>query len=152
MFAHFYFRFSPREELIDYHLQFLRRLRQRQRQESIVLTIDIFDSSSPVCCAFNYVRSATNFAAANWRPCIHVRKRSRRIVYLPLSPASAQWILCARRKEYLNAITNYSTQSPIIGYSSLRSSRRPGIGRRNLSLTLQQVLCFVKVSFSVYFT
>ena len=30
MFAHFYFRFSPREELIDYHLQFLRRLRQRQ--------------------------------------------------------------------------------------------------------------------------
>jgi hypothetical protein len=42
MYAHFYFRFSPREELIDYHLQFLRRLRQRQRQESIVLTIDIF--------------------------------------------------------------------------------------------------------------
>ena len=26
----FDFRFSPREELIDYHLQFLRRLRQRQ--------------------------------------------------------------------------------------------------------------------------
>jgi hypothetical protein len=28
------------EELIEYHLQFLRRLRQRQRQESIVLTIE----------------------------------------------------------------------------------------------------------------
>ena len=63
-------------ELIEYHSQFLRRLRQRQRQESIVLTIDVFDSSSPVCWAVNYVRSAANFAAANWRPCpcIHVRK------------------------------------------------------------------------------
>jgi len=28
------------EELIEYHLQFLRRLMQRQRQESIVLTIE----------------------------------------------------------------------------------------------------------------
>lgn len=28
------------EELIDYHLQFLRRLRQRQRQEAIVSTIE----------------------------------------------------------------------------------------------------------------
>jgi hypothetical protein len=26
----FHFRFSPNEELIEYHLQFLRRLRQRQ--------------------------------------------------------------------------------------------------------------------------
>ena len=38
----FHFRFSPKEELIEYHLQFLRRLRQRQRQKSIVLTIDIW--------------------------------------------------------------------------------------------------------------
>ena len=120
-------------ELIEYHSQFLRRVRQRQRQESIVLTIDVFDSSSPVCWAVNYVRSAANFAAANWRPCpcIHVRKWSR-IVYLPLSPVIVQWILCARRKKslsaiclWLNAFTNYR-------YSSIRSSRRPGIGRRNL--------------------
>ena len=33
---------------------------------------------------------------------------------------------------WFNAITNYSTQSPIIGYSSIRSSRRPGSRRRNL--------------------
>jgi hypothetical protein len=37
-----------------------------------------------------------------------------------------------RNNQLLNPITNYSTQSPIIGYSSIRSSRRPGSRRRNL--------------------
>ena len=133
----FYFRFLPKEELTVWSSttfrvpQFLRRLRQRQRQESIIDTFWL-QFSGLLC---GQLRSlCCEFCSRQLRPCpcIHVRKWSRRIVYLPLSPASAQWILCARRKESLNAITNYSAQSPIIAYSSIRSSRRPGIGRRNL--------------------
>ena len=108
----FYFRFLPKEELTVWSSttfrvpQFLRRLRQRQRQESIIDTFWL-QFSGLLC---SQLRSlCCEFCSRQLRPCpcIHVRKWSRRIVYLPLLPASAQWILCTRRKESLNPITNY---------------------------------------------
>ena len=83
---------------------------------------------------------------------IHIPKWWRRIYICRYRPSvhnesSAQ----EERNPWVQFVCD-STHLPIIGYSSIRSSRRPGIGRRNLSLTLQKVLGFVKVSFSVYFT
>ena len=132
----FYFRFLPKEELTVWSSttfrvpQFLRRLRQRQRQESIIDTFWL-QFSGLLC---GQLRSlCCEFCSRQLRPCpcIHVRKWSRRIVYLPLSPASAQSSAQEERNPWVQFVCD-STHLPIIGYSSIRSSRRPGIGRRNL--------------------
>ena len=53
---------SDRVPLFEYRSFFVDWGNANVRSLSLIL----FDSSSPVCCAVNYVRSAANFAAANW--------------------------------------------------------------------------------------
>ena len=86
-------------------------------------------SSSQVCWAINYVCSTANFAAAIRIPCPCTGKWSRMIVNLSL--CSARWILC-KKKGIPECILFVTQRITIIGYSSIRSSRRPGSRRRNL--------------------
>ena len=133
---------SDRVPLFEYRSFFVDWGNANVRSPSLIL----FDSSSPVCCAVNYVRSAANFAAANWgRVHVSMYVNDQGGLYI------CRFCPPVHNESSAQEERNPSTQSPIIDYSSLRS-RRPGIGWRNLVLTLQQVLGFAKVSFAVYFT
>nr|CAH0113726.1 unnamed protein product [Daphnia galeata] len=111
----FHFRFSPKEELMEYHLQFLRRLRQRQRQKSIVLTIDILRLQ--FSCLLGYQR------------------------ILNLQLFFRQWKKKGTGKECILFVTQRITNYPLLIDPLINTSRE----QTEECLKLQQVLGFVKI-------
>jgi A-kinase anchor protein 13 len=133
------------EELIEYHLQFLRRLRQRQRQESIVSTIeDILRVQfsgllgDQLCSLYGEFCSRHQEAVSMYKEMIKEdRKFAAFARQCTLNP------LCKKKgiPECILFVTQRITKYPLLIDPLIKTSRE----QPEECLKLQQVLGFVKV-------